>query len=87
MHADATAIAAGSSYSMVLKQDGTVWATGDNAYGQLGNGTKTDRNKKPYRLTFVKVVPSGQCYTKGMFTCVCVSHESGLLRRRRCVFV
>ena len=31
-----TKIAAGSSHSLALKQDGTVWAWGDNDQGQLG---------------------------------------------------
>ena len=51
-----TAIAAGGTwegYSMVLQQDGSVWATGRNNGGQLGDGTTTDR------LSFVKVAPSG----------------------------
>ncbi|MDP4161393.1 MAG: cell wall-binding repeat-containing protein, partial [Bacillota bacterium] len=30
------AIAAGADYSLALKADGTVWAWGNNAYGQLG---------------------------------------------------
>ncbi len=37
-----TAIAAGPGYALALKNDGTVYAWGDNAYGQLGNGTKTE---------------------------------------------
>ena len=36
-------IAAGLYHSLALKQDGTVWAWGDNDYGQLGDGTDTDR--------------------------------------------
>jgi len=32
-------IAAGTDHTLVLKADGTVWATGLNNYGQLGNGT------------------------------------------------
>lgn len=39
-----TIIAAGGYYSLVRKNDGTVWAWGDNGKGQLGNGTNTDRN-------------------------------------------
>jgi alpha-tubulin suppressor-like RCC1 family protein len=32
------AVAAGQSYSLAVKSDGTVWAWGLNNYGQLGNG-------------------------------------------------
>jgi alpha-tubulin suppressor-like RCC1 family protein len=35
-----TAIAAGNFFSLALRSDGTVWAWGDNTYGQLGNGTE-----------------------------------------------
>ena len=37
------AIAAGFEHSVALKSDGTVWAWGYNAYGQLGDGTITQR--------------------------------------------
>lgn len=38
-----TAISSGLKHCMALKSDGTVWAWGDNEWGQLGNGTTTDR--------------------------------------------
>ena len=50
VHAGAQAIAAGDDYSVVLKADGTVWATGYNGYGQLGDGTGEDKR------SFVKVL-------------------------------
>ena len=34
-----TAIAAGGSHALALKNDGTVWSWGDNSVGNLGNGT------------------------------------------------
>ncbi|MDM8541107.1 choice-of-anchor D domain-containing protein [Desulfococcaceae bacterium HSG9] len=36
---DVDAIAAGKFYTVVLKNDKTVWAWGSNAYGQLGNNS------------------------------------------------
>jgi hypothetical protein len=38
---------------MVIKQDGSMWATGYNAYGQQGDGTITDKK------LFEKIVDSG----------------------------
>ena len=37
------AIGAGLVYTAVLKSDGTVWSWGLNSYGQLGDGTTTNR--------------------------------------------
>ena len=37
-----TAIAAGARHVLALKSDGTVWAWGDNHFGQLGDGTTSD---------------------------------------------
>ena len=46
----AKAVAAGSRHTLMLKQDGSVWATGYNEYGQLGDGSTSDRH------TFVQVI-------------------------------
>jgi len=35
-------VAAGKSHTVTLKSDGTVWAWGDNNYGQLGNNLTLD---------------------------------------------
>ncbi len=35
----------GEGYTIILKEDGTVWATGRNNVGQLGVGDNIDRNK------------------------------------------
>ena len=53
VYAAVTAVSAGYQHSLALKEDGSVWATGWNGNGQLGDGTTTNRN------TFVEV--AGQC--------------------------
>jgi len=40
---DVIAVAAGATHTLIIRKDGTLWAFGDNAYGQLGDGTTTDR--------------------------------------------
>ena len=55
------AIAAGGDHSLALKQDGTVWAWGDNNDGQLGDGT-TERRYTPTQvpgLTDVVAIAAG----------------------------
>ena len=54
--ANVAALAAGDTHSIILKQDGSVWAAGQNCNGQLGDGSKVDRN------TFVKVISSHAVY-------------------------
>ncbi len=42
-------IAAGLKFTVAVKQDGSLWAWGDNAYGQLGDGTY-DLHDEPVRI-------------------------------------
>ena len=61
----ATAVAAGGSHSLAAKSDGTVWAWGDNTYGQLGNGTITNSSTpvQASNLSGVTTVAGGGNYS------------------------
>jgi len=59
------AIAAGGNTSFALLSDGTVWTWGNNEYGQLGDGTLTNRTS-PVRVSGLTdaVVISGRLAVK-----------------------
>jgi alpha-tubulin suppressor-like RCC1 family protein len=45
-----SAVAAGQNHTLALKTDGTVWAWGNNWFGQLGLGTQTDSQPTPVQV-------------------------------------
>ena len=49
----AAQVAAGENHSLILKDNGSLWAVGGNQYGELGTGDNVDRNDT------VQVVASG----------------------------
>ena len=60
----------GYDFTVSLKGDGTVWAWGNNTYGQLGNGTNTT-STTPVQvkgLTNVEEVSSGERHTLAVKT-------------------
>ncbi|MFC0211698.1 hypothetical protein ACFFK0_04385 [Paenibacillus chartarius] len=69
------AIAVGNNHTLALKTDGTVWAWGAGAFGQLGNGGNSDSDKpvqvmldtdKP--LKNVKEIAAGQTFSMALTT-------------------
>ncbi|NOK38262.1 kelch-like protein [Corallococcus exercitus] len=58
-------LSAGHEHSLALKQDGTVWAWGDNSRGQLGDGTSTDRSTpvQVQGLTGIKALTAGHYHS------------------------
>jgi alpha-tubulin suppressor-like RCC1 family protein len=40
----ATSVSAGGKHALARRSDGTVWAWGRNNFGQIGDGTNTNRN-------------------------------------------
>jgi len=60
-----TAISVGGSHTVALKNDGTFWDWGKNDYGQLGDGTNTNKNipTKVDGLTGIAKISAGGSHT------------------------
>jgi uncharacterized repeat protein (TIGR02543 family) len=58
-----TAITAGNRYSLALKSDGTLWATGYNNYGQLGTGDEKNLNRFTQVTSGVKTFSAGRFHS------------------------
>jgi alpha-tubulin suppressor-like RCC1 family protein len=64
-NADIESVAAGDNHSLVLTEDGDVFAFGDNSYGQLGDGTRT-RRTAPVKVSLgvkAKAVSTGNSHS------------------------
>ena len=73
MYAAVTAVSAGYQHSLVLKQDGSVWATGYNFCGQLGDGSTVNRK------VFVQVIASRvQVVAAGAFYSMAIVQDGSI---------
>ena len=54
------AISAGGSHSLAIKSDGSLWAWGDNQYGQLGDGNMIHRLMPVKIMDNVKTISTGR---------------------------
>ncbi|WP_295446330.1 hypothetical protein [uncultured Thiodictyon sp.] len=66
--ADMQRIAAGDYHNLGIKSDGSLWAWGYNGYGQLGDGTNTNRWSPVQVLTGVGAVATGAHHTLALKT-------------------
>jgi len=59
------AIASGAAHSLALGADGTVWTWGQNNFGQLGDGTTTDRRAaaQVVGLTDIVAIAAGSSFS------------------------
>ncbi|MDB5106413.1 MAG: Branched-chain amino acid transporter, amino acid-binding protein, partial [Fibrobacteres bacterium] len=56
-------VAAGQTHSLLLKGDGTLWSTGANTHGELGNGTTSNRPTFGQILSGVSGMAAGVDHT------------------------
>ena len=75
----ATAVAAGSGYSLVLKQDYSLWAMGRNYHGQHGDGTMMRKTT----FTYVKTIPGAKVVTAGGGHSIILTHQGSVLSTGR----
>ncbi len=69
-----TTVAGGRYHSLVLRDDGTVWATGYNNDGQLGNGT----TKNSSQLVQVQGVGGVQKIAAGYFRSLAIENDGSV---------
>jgi alpha-tubulin suppressor-like RCC1 family protein len=65
-----TAVAAGLNHSLFLKSNGSLWAMGDNSYGQLGDGSTNYGNyltNRPEQIVASNVMAIAAGYRHSLF--------------------
>lgn len=62
-NAEVKSVAAGANHSLIVKSDGSLWACGWNEYGQIGDGTTTDRHTPVKIMYGVASVAAGNAHS------------------------
>ena len=52
-----------NGHSFAIKEDGSLWAWGDNRYGQLGDGSNKDKSRPLYIMSEVVEVSAGTSHS------------------------
>ena len=65
-------MSAGTDYSLILKNDGSLWACGSNGRGQLGDGSTEDRK------VLVKVMSDVQSMSAGNSHSLILKNDSSI---------
>ncbi len=65
---DVQAVACGDYHTLILKTDGTLWACGNNARGELGTGDTTNRDIPVQVMTDVAAISAGQSSSAALKT-------------------
>ena len=61
---DVAMVAAGAHHSLLILHDGSIWATGRNLFGQLGDGSRITKNAfAPVITSGAKAVAAGHSYS------------------------
>ena len=68
-------LAAGVDFSLVLKQDGSVWGMGRNSRGQLGDGTRVAKEE----FLFVQLFPGAKGLVAGACHSLIVTEDGRVL--------
>jgi len=58
-----TAVSVGYDHSLALKSDGSLWAWGDNSFGQLGDGTSTAQYRPIKIMDGITAIAAGDQYS------------------------
>ncbi len=56
-------VSTGYTSTMILKTDGTLWATGNNSKGELGDGTNVNKTTPVQVMSLVALVSTGYNHT------------------------
>jgi alpha-tubulin suppressor-like RCC1 family protein len=60
---DVASVAEGAFHTMIIRKDGSLWAFGNNSFGQLGDGTTKTRTNFVRIMKDVRAVSAGERHT------------------------